>query len=336
MARDSSFDGLFYAAVTTTGIFCRPSCPARKPRSENLVFYKTAAEALFGGYRPCKRCLPLQAGGAPEWVGDLISEIEADPSRKIREGELRERGLEPATVRRHFLKAYGLSFNAFQRARRLAAAFEDIKAGSSIDEAVFDHGYESHAGFREAFTRLFGVTPGTVGAGADFVRIAWLDSSLGPLVAGASDKGLVLLEFSDRRMMEAQATTLRRRLGLPIVPGRNAIIDRLEAELEEYFHGGRRDFDIPLHEPGTPFQEAVWAELRKIPFGQTRSYAELASAVGDPKATRAAARANGMNRIAILVPCHRVIGADGGLGGYGGGLWRKRRLLEIEGALSPS
>jgi AraC family transcriptional regulator, regulatory protein of adaptative response / methylated-DNA-[protein]-cysteine methyltransferase len=333
--RDVSFDSLFYAGVTTTGVFCRPSCPARKPKPEHVVFYRTAAEALFAGYRPCRRCHPLEASGAPAWVGALVAEIEADPGKRIKEGELRVRGLEPATVRRHFLKAYGLSFNAYQRARRLAAAFEDIKAGSSIDDAVFDHGYESHAGFREAFARLFGAPPGkALREGADYVRVAWIDSALGPLVAGATDRGVVLLEFSDRRMMEAQARSLERRLRLPIAPGRNTHLERLEAQLGEYLAGARREFDLPVLEPGTPFQERVWSALRAIPYGETRSYAELARAVGDPKATRAVARANGMNRVAILVPCHRVIGADGGLGGYGGGLWRKRRLLEIEGARS--
>jgi len=331
LSRDASYDGLFFAAVTTTGIFCRPSCKARKPLPGNVVYYASASEALFSGYRPCKRCSPLAADGDPEWVSSLIAEIETEPARKIREGELRDRGLDPATVRRRFMSRFGLSFNAYQRARRLAAAFEDIKDGSSIDEAVFEHGYESHAGFREAFAKLFGSTPGSVAkGGGDFIRITWIESAFGPLVAGATDRGIVLLEFSDRRMMEAQARALASRVKLPISPGKNKHLERLENELAEYFAGKRSSFDIPIHEPGTAFQEKVWETLRTIPCGSTWSYADLAKAVGDPKATRAVARANGMNRVAILVPCHRVIGADGGLGGYGGGLWRKRALLDIE------
>ncbi|MDA8411466.1 MAG: methylated-DNA--[protein]-cysteine S-methyltransferase [Treponema sp.] len=331
LSRDASYDGLFYAAVTTTGIFCRPSCKARKPLPGNVVYYGKAAEALFSGYRPCKRCAPLSSDADPEWVSSLIAEIEANPSEKIREGELRERGLDPATVRRRFLGRFGLSFNAYQRARRLAAAFEDIKEGADLDEAILGHGYESHAGFRDAFTRLFGSTPGAVARGdGDFVRIQWIESPLGPLVAGATDRGIAFLEFSDRRMMEAQARTLALRIHLPIAPGRNGHLELLEAELAEYFAGRRSEFDIPIYEPGTPFQEKVWTALRTIPCGSTWSYAQLAGAVGDPQATRAVARANGMNRVAILVPCHRVIGADGGLGGYGGGLWRKRTLLDLE------
>jgi AraC family transcriptional regulator of adaptative response/methylated-DNA-[protein]-cysteine methyltransferase len=340
--RDASFDGLFFAAVTTTGIFCRPSCPARKPLPGNILYYATAAEALFSGYRPCLRCSPLASAADPAWVADLVARVEAEPKRRIRDADLRAEGLDPASVRRRFQARFGLSFQAYQRARRLAAAFEAIKAGGSLDDAVFDHGYESHSGFRDAFARLFGDAPGRYAArgsatdpAADFIRLAWIDSPLGPLVAGAVDAGICLLEFTDRRMLETQADVLRSRLGLPAAPAPHPHLDRLKTELDEYFAGRRRDFDLPLHEPGTPFQERVWAALREIPCGQTRSYGELARALGDPAAVRAVAQANGRNRIAILVPCHRVIGADGGLGGYGGGLWRKRRLLEIEGAPIP-
>jgi AraC family transcriptional regulator, regulatory protein of adaptative response / methylated-DNA-[protein]-cysteine methyltransferase len=339
--RDAAFDGLFFAAVTTTGIFCRPSCPARKPLPGNVTFYATAAEALFAGYRPCERCKPLSAAADPEWLPGLVARVEAEPGRRIRDEELRAEGLDPATVRRRFQARYGLSFQAYQRARRLAAAFEAIKKGGSIDDAVFEHGYESHSGFREAFARLFGDPPGraakgrkgSVEGGGDFIRLAWIESPLGPLVAGAVDEGICLLEFTDRRMLEAQADALRSRFGLPAAPAPHPHLARLEAELSEYFAGKRRDFDLPISEPGTPFQERVWAALREIPCGETRSYGELARALGDPAAVRAVAQANGRNRVAILVPCHRVIGADGGLGGYGGGLWRKKRLLEIEGAV---
>ncbi len=332
--RDESFDGLFFAAVTTTGIFCRPSCPARKPLPENTIFYATAAEALFAGYRPCQRCKPLASSSDPQWTLDLVERVEAAPERRIRDADLVTEGLDPATVRRRFQARYGLSFQAYQRARRLAAAFEAIKAGGSLDDAVFDHGYESHSGFRDAFSRLFGDAPGRVSkdSGGDFIRLAWIDGPLGPLIAGAVEGGICLLEFMDRRMLETQASVLRSRLGLPAAPAPHPHLERLENELGEYFAGKRSEFDVPIHEPGTLFQERVWAALREIPYGETRSYGDLARILGEPAAVRAVAQANGRNRIAILVPCHRVIGADGGLGGYGGGVWRKRRLLEIEGA----
>jgi AraC family transcriptional regulator of adaptative response/methylated-DNA-[protein]-cysteine methyltransferase len=319
--RDASYDGVFYAAVTTTGIFCRPSCPARKAKPENLKYYATAAEALFAGYRPCLRCKPLESSSDPAWMAELVAKVEAEPGTRIQEAELRALGLDPATVRRRFQSRYGLSFSAYQRARRLASAFEAIREGGSLDDAVFDHGYESHSGFREAFARLFGEAPGKAGAreGADFIRIGCI----------------CLLESSDRRMLEAQGKILAARLGLPIAPGRHPLLDRLERELDEYFSGKRPEFSLPIDEPGTEFQEKVWSALRTIPRGQSWSYARLAEAIGQPKAVRAVARANGMNRVAILVPCHRVIGADGGLGGYSGGIWRKERLLEIEGARGP-
>jgi AraC family transcriptional regulator of adaptative response/methylated-DNA-[protein]-cysteine methyltransferase len=338
-ARDAAFDGPFFAAVTTTGIFCRPSCPARKPLPGNVTYYATAAEALFAGYRPCERCKPLASESDPRWLPVLVDRVEAEPGRRIRDSELRAEGLDPATVRRRFQTRYGLSFQGYQRARRLAAAFEAIKKGGSIDEAVFDHGYESHSGFRDAFARLFGDPPGRAAKGksggveGDFIRLAWIDSPLGSIVAGAVDEGICLLEFTDRRMLEAQADALRSRFGLPAAPSPHPHLERLEAELELYFDGRLRDFSVPVREPGTPFQERVWSALRDIPCGETRSYRDIARAVGDPAAVRAVAQANGRNRVAILVPCHRVIGADGGLGGYGGGLWRKKRLLEIEGAV---
>jgi AraC family transcriptional regulator of adaptative response/methylated-DNA-[protein]-cysteine methyltransferase len=339
--RDSSYDGLFYAGVATTGIFCRPSCPARKAKPENLVYFATAAEALLSGYRPCLRCHPLSSTSDPAWVGALLKRVDEQPSARLKEAELREMGLEPAAVRRWFQSHYGLSFQAYARSRRLASAFEYIKGGGDIDDAVFDSGYESHSGFREAFSRLFGEPPGRLAVeggtdkvrGADFVRLAWIDSAVGPLIAGATDRGIALLEYADRRTLEAQGAALEERLGLPVAAAGHPYIEALEAELSEYFTGKRRAFSLPVDEPGTPFQERVWAALRTIPYGETWSYAELARAVGEPKATRAVARANGMNRVAILVPCHRVVASGGGLGGYSGGLWRKARLLEIEGAL---
>ncbi len=333
MTEDETCDGLFYAGVTTTLIFCRPGCPARKPKPEHVEFYSTAREALFAGFRPCKRCHPMDPRReAPEWVAPLLSRVEAEPGRRLRDQELREAGLEPATVRRHFLKAYGLTFQAYCRARRLASAFGDLRRGRSIDDAVFEHGWESHSGFRDAFVKAVGSAPGGARDG-DYIRLAWVETPLGPMAAGATEKGLCLLEFTDRRMMEAQLDTLKRRLRLPMLPGESPILDQTRTELGEYFAGKRRTFGVPLIYPGTDFQVNVWNGLLRIPFGETRSYAQLAAEVGIAGGARAVGHANGLNRIAVLIPCHRVTNANGDLGGYGGGLWRKLRLLETEGAL---
>jgi AraC family transcriptional regulator of adaptative response/methylated-DNA-[protein]-cysteine methyltransferase len=333
MQRDASCDGLFYAGVTSTMIFCRPSCPARKPHERNVQFYATPREALFAGFRPCSRCRPLELGDSPvaPWLKSLLAEVEGQPARRLRDSELRARGLEPAAVRRYFQKNYGLTFQAYCRARRLGQAFNAIRAGGSIDDAVFDHGWESHSGFREAFSRAVQAPPGEARK-ADSIRLAWIETPLGPMVAGATGTALCLLEFSDRRMLEAQLQTLRRRYRLPLFPGESPLFERLRGQLAEYFAGRRRTFDLPLDFRGTEFQKRVWEALLRIPYGRTRGYAELAAELGRPGAARAVGQANGLNRIAILVPCHRVVNADGGLGGYGGGLWRKLRLLETEKA----
>jgi len=195
---------------------------------------------------------------------------------------------------------------------------------------VFDSGFESHSGFREAFSRTFRNAPGRARGNGDRIITAMIESPLGPLLAGASDEGICLLEYTDRRMLEHNFETMRRRFVCAVVPGQHKFLAQLEAELAEYFNGKRKEFTVPLSPRGTPFQEKVWKELRLIPLGETISYDELARRIGQPTAQRAVARANGMNRICILIPCHRVIGKDGSLTGYGGGLWRKRLLLDLE------
>jgi AraC family transcriptional regulator of adaptative response/methylated-DNA-[protein]-cysteine methyltransferase len=337
LGSDASYDGLFYLAVKTTGVFCRPSCHARKPKPENVEFFAGPNEALFAGYRPCLKCRPLSGDEAPGWVSRLLDRVERTPQDRIREGDLRAMGLEPARVRRYFEAKYGLSFQAYCRARRLARAFERLKHGAAIDDAVFESGYDSHSGFREAFGRVFGEAPGRAtgrsrGTGAaEPIRLAWIDTPIGPMVGGAADSGLCLLEFTDRRMIEGQLQTLRRRFRAPLVPDDHRYLGLVRTQLSEYFAGRRRHFDVPVSAPGTPFEERVWAALGRIPYGETRSYEEIARDVGSPRAVRAVGRANGMNRVAIVIPCHRVVNKSGALGGYGGGLWRKRRLLALEG-----
>ncbi len=329
LASDASFDGVFFTGVRTTGIFCRPSCPARKPDPSRVSFFATAREALAAGYRPCLRCRPLETGGQPPWLAPLLEEIDRAPERRLKDADLRARGLDPVTVRRHFLARYGLTFHAYCRSRRLAGAFQAIQQGTALDEVTFEAGYESHSGFREAFARVFGEPPGRT-AGRDAIAVTWFDSPLGPLVAGASPRGVCLLEFTDRRGFERQVEVVRRLFRCPIVPGRHPLLETLGSELAAYFAGSLRDFSVPVDAPGTPFQQRVWEALRGIPYGETRSYEDLARAVGVPGAPRAVGRANGLNRVAIVVPCHRVVNKDGQLGGYGGGLWRKQFLLDLE------
>ena len=327
---DAAYDGIFFTGVKTTGIFCRPSCPAKKPLPRNVEFFATTREALFGGYRPCKRCRPLDANGqAPEWVEKLLARVDTAPTERVTDADLREFGIDPARARRYFRKHHGMTFNAFCRSRRLGDALEQIRQGADLDDVALDHGYESNSGFREAFAKLFGKAPGR-SRDADCIVISWIETPLGPMLAGSNALGICLLEFTDRRMLEAQLKTVEQRFGCAIVPGRHERLDRLKDELTRYFAGKLKQFTVPLVFPGTPFQQRVWEALLGIPFGETRSYEDIARAVGSPDAVRAVGRANGMNRIAIVIPCHRVVNKSGQLGGYGGGLRRKLFLLNLE------
>jgi AraC family transcriptional regulator of adaptative response/methylated-DNA-[protein]-cysteine methyltransferase len=332
LSRDASYEGVFVTAVRTTGVFCRPSCPARKPRLENVEFHPSARDALLAGFRPCSRCRPMEpAGTAPAWIGSLLREMEAAPARRWRDSDLRRLGLNPDRVRRWFQEHHQMTFHAYHRARRLGLALGRIRQGAPVTPAAFDHGYESLSGFNDAFRRLLGSPPGRARGSVTTVTLNRIPTPLGPMLAGATPDGLCLLEFADRRMLETQLQRLQKRLGAAFVPGTNAILDHLAEELGRYFASELREFSVPLSTPGTEFQRAIWGRLRWVPYGTTTTYGALARSLGRADATRAVARANGDNRIAILIPCHRVVGSDGRLTGYGGGLWRKQRLLEHEG-----
>jgi AraC family transcriptional regulator of adaptative response/methylated-DNA-[protein]-cysteine methyltransferase len=330
LRRDASFDGLFVTAVSTTGIFCRPTCSARRPLPEHVSFFATAGEALIAGYRACLRCRPLEPSGAPPaWLRPLLAAVEAEPTRRWRDEDLRGRGLSPERVRRWFKQHHGMTFQAYHRARRLGSALGRVKAGTSVGRAAIDAGYDSLSGFQEAFRQYFGAAPTDLD-GAAVVKVTRIATPLGPMLVGATDSALVLLEFADRRQLATQVRRIGRGLGAVWVPEPSPVVDRAATELEEYFAGTRREFTLALHPVGSDFERTVWSALREIPYGETRSYADVARRIGRPSAVRAVGRANGMNALAIVVPCHRVVGADGRLVGYGGGLWRKERLLAGE------
>jgi AraC family transcriptional regulator of adaptative response/methylated-DNA-[protein]-cysteine methyltransferase len=323
--RDPSYEGVFLACVRTTGIFCRPTCRARKPNAENVEYVATAPAALHAGYRPCKICSPL--GGEevhPAWVRPLL-----EPAGRITDNGLRRRGVEPARARRYFKRHFGVTFHAYQRAWRLGTAMTRLRRGDSISGATYDAGFESESGFREAFAKLFGAPPGRA---RECLHARWIRTPLGPMIAVASKNGVALLEFVDRRALQRELEFLRRHFDAAVVPGPSDHLDLLEAELAGYFERSSEEFTVALDAPGTRFQRLVWDRLRRIPYGETESYASMARSIGRPGASRAVGRANGGNRIAIVIPCHRVVRADGSLCGYGGGLWRKKRLLEHERA----
>ena len=236
--KDVSYEGTFFAAVKTTGIFCRPTCTARKPKMENVEYFKTTKDAILHGYRPCKVC-------------------------------------------------------------------------------------------NDSFKSVFGVSPSN-SKDKQIINITRLETLLGTMFACAVEQGICLLEFSDRRMLETELKLLAKLLNATIIQSAHHHLNMLDTQLNEYFEGKRKVFSVQLFTPGTNFQQTVWHELQLIPYGTTRSYRQQAIAIKKPEAIRAVGSANGMNRISILIPCHRVIGADGNLTGYGGGIWRKKWLLDFE------
>src|SRR5947209_20407440 len=328
--RDSSFEGIFFVGVRTTGIFCRPTCAAKKPARENVDFFANSTEALHGGYRPCLRCRPMDPDQRPpKLIERLRAEVEKAPGGRLTDKELAALSIDPSTARRQFRRHYGMTFQAYHRARRMGLALRDVRRGGRVDEARNGSGFESESGFREAFTKIFGEPPTTARARAPLLAER-IDTPLGAMIAVADDEGLRLLEFIDRRATERELSILRERLRTNVVPGEHPYLETIRSQLAGYFSGRKLEFDIPLAPVGSDFQLRAWELLRSIPMGETRSYSWMAKQLGDENARRAVGRANGTNMICIVIPCHRVIRANGTLCGYGGGLWRKKWLLDHE------
>lgn len=328
--KNSEYEGIFYVGVKTTGVFCRPTCPARKPKQEKCDFFKTAQDALLASYRPCKRCQPLSLPNhMSDLVQKLIQAVEDNPAKRWTDRDFIELSVDASTVRRQFKKRFGMTFVAYARARRMGLAMHQIRNGEAIIDAQLSTGYESSSGFRDAFSKIMGAAPSLI-MDNQVLKAAWLDTQLGPMIAIASEEALFLLEFVDRRGLEREIERLRHRTKMAIIPGTTSPIKMITHELQLYFAGQLSQFSTPIHLMGSPFQKRVWAELQAIPYGQTRSYGQLATSIGKPTAFRAVAQANGANQLAILIPCHRVINTNGDLGGYGGGISRKKWLLQLE------
>ncbi len=311
-------------------MFCRPTCPARKPRFENCEFYETAEQALLASFRPCKRCRPLShPQSVSKLIQTLVEAVEKNPEKRWKDKDFRKLSIDVTTARRQFKKRFGMTFVQYARARRMGIAMKQIRAGEAVIEAQLSTGYESSSGFRDAFSRIMGAAPTKLG-NSRILRASWLDTPLGPMIAIADEEALYLLEFVDRRGLEREVERLREKTKSAIIPGQTKAIRSIEEELKLYFDGKLTEFKTPLFLLGSPFQKRVWEELRKIPPGETRSYSDMAVKIGKSSAFRAVAQANGANQIAIVIPCHRVINKNANLGGYGGGLTRKKWLLEHE------
>lgn len=330
LARDADFDGRAYVGVTSTGVFCRLTCPARKPKRENCRFHSNIAACLEAGFRPCKRCHPM----APAAQGDpavqaLLAALEAAPERRWSEREIAAMGYDPSTVRRSFKRHFGMSFIEMARLARLRQGAALLPKGGKVIDAQLEAGFASASAFRAAMGRWLGLPPGAFVKDA-MLRADMFDTKLGPMVVVASASHVHLLEFAERKALPREVKQIHAHGKGQLGFGRFAISDLMERELDDFLSGREAAFTAPLAPLGGPFAQQVWRALREIPPGETRSYGALAAALGQPNGARAVARANGANPIAIAIPCHRVLGADGGLTGYGGGLWRKQALIELE------
>lgn len=328
--KNKVYEGIFFVGVKTTGVFCRPTCSARKPKMENCEFFETVQDALLASFRPCKRCQPLSHPSiVSKLVQTLVNAIEKNPEKKWKDSDFKELSVDASTARRQFKKRFGMTFVAYARARRMGLAMKQIREGQTVIDAQLSSGYESGSGFRGAFSKIMGTAP-SKSENQKTLKATWIDTPLGPMLAVADDEALYLLEFVDRRGLEREIERLRKKTKLPIIPGKSNPLKQIEIELKAYFSGKIQEFKTPLFLMGSTFQKRVWEELQKIPTGETRSYAEVAKLIGKPSAFRAVALANGANQIAIVIPCHRVINSDGKLGGYGGGIKKKEWLLKHE------
>ena len=328
MRRDRSWDGRVIGAVHTTGIYCKPSCPAKRPKRENVTFFATTAEARDAGFRPCLRCKPDEVGRDREAVAravGLIEQAEEPPSLAALAEAV---GYAPHHFQRLFKRDLGVSPAEYARGLRNRRAESALKVNERVTDAIYDAGYAGPSGFYSDAKERLGMTPSAWRDGGRGETIRWttFDSPLGPMLIAATSKGICRLTFND-----SEASLRRLFPNATIVEDAGGLKQLVEGALEAIEHPAAMP-DLPIDVAGTAFQEAVWRELRKIPPGETRSYAQIAAAIGQPAAVRAVGTANGDNHVAVLIPCHRVIRSDGTLGGYAGGLDRKRKLLDAEQA----
>lgn len=328
LARSGEFTGVFFVGVKTTGVFCISVCRARKPKRENVEFYRDFKSALNAGFRPCKICRPTEnACAAPGFIEQALQLVRNTPKERISDAELRQHNISPERVRRWFLQNHGVTFQAFQRMQRINVALQELKAGRSTTDVAFDSGYDSLSGFGYTCKKLTGSAPSMR---SQVILIHRFTTPLGPMFVCATDRGICLLEFVDRRALETEFSDLQRLFNASIIAGENSHTRLAEKEIGEYFASQRQHFSVALDTPGSEFQRSVWQGLQKISYGQTTNYQTVAIDTGKPTATRAVASACGANRVAIIIPCHRVIGKNDSMTGYGGGIARKIWLINHE------
>ena len=327
--RDRSWDGRVIGAVKTTGIYCKPSCPARRPRRDNVEFFADGPAARAAGYRPCLRCRPDEVGRDEEAVARAVRLIETADEPMTLDQLAAEVGYAPHHFQRLFTQRIGVSPAAYARGLRAKRAERHLADSERVTDVIYEAGYSAPSRFYADAKERLGMTPSAWRGGGRGETIRWttFDSPIGQMLIAATSKGICRLTFDD-----SEASLKRLFPNAEVVRDDGSLKQLVEGALAAIEHPTAMP-ELPIDVAGTAFQEAVWRELRKIPTGETRSYAQIAAAIGHPNAVRAVGTANGDNHVAVLIPCHRVIRSDGSLGGYAGGLDRKQKLLEAEGAL---
>ena len=333
VARDASCEGQFYIAVKTTGVYCRPGCPARLPKRTNVRFFDTRNEAERAGFRPCKRCKPDQPS-----LGELHAGKIAQACRLIETADEAPKlddlaaavGLSPYHFHRIFKQALGVTPKAYATAHRANRVREGLGRSGTVTEAIYDAGFNSNGRFYANASEVLGMTPTDFrsGGAGQAIRYAIGTCSLGSVLVAASEKGVCAILFGDEP--ESLGKELQVMFPRARIIGGDKDFEELTGKVLAFVEDPAKGLDLPLDVRGTAFQHRVWEALRRIPVGSTASYSEIAKKIGAPQAVRAVARACATNRIAVAIPCHRVVRSDGGLSGYRGGVERKRALLAKE------
>jgi len=333
VGRDPDADGHFFYSVRTTGVYCRPSCPSRAARPENVVFHTTAADAERAGFRACRRCRPDQlsvAAANAAKVAELCRYIETAEQPPTLGALARRAGISPFHLHRIFKSVTGLTPKAYAGAHRARRLQQGLKRSGTITNAIYDAGYSSSGRFYEEAGQLLGMTPTRYrSGGADTeIRFAVGQCSLGSILVARSARGLCSIMMGDDP--EALARELHDRFPRARLIGGDAQFEQWVAQVVGFVEQPRLGLDLPLDVQGTAFQRRVWQALRKIPVGRTVSYSDIARRIGAPKSVRAVAQAVAANKLAVAIPCHRVVHSDGTLSGYRWGVERKRALLDRE------
>ncbi len=334
IARDRNFDGQFYYAVRTTGVYCRPSCAARRAKLENVSFYRSCEEAEGAGFRPCKRCKPDEialAGRYAARVAEICRYIEAAPEIPSLEDMARKAGLSASHFHRLFKAVTGLTPRAYANAHRAERVRDAlVRSGATVTDAIYDAGFNSSGRFYETSHEMLGMTPTAYRGGGENIEICFAigESSLGAILVARSEKGVCTILMGDDP--DALARDLQDRFPRARLLGGDKGFEKLVAKVVGFVEAPSLGLDLPLDIRGTAFQQRVWQALREIPAGSTASYTEIAKRIGAPKAVRAVAGACAANPIAVAIPCHRVVRTDGALSGYRWGVARKRALLDRE------